>query len=211
MPKRTQAYLDERRQRLLKAADRCFMRKGYHATSIGDICKAAQVSIATIYKYFPGKREIFLATHEEAWERMLAENLFESWQPMKQRYLDSTRNLDDARVKANNRITLELSSEALFDANLVRLARPRAAKWHVLLAETLRKLTARGEIDLPLGIESTGRMLQCLIIGLATARPWLDVQSPQILAEDLGRMLDLMVGAKTGKRKRSHAKRSRVV
>lgn len=211
MPKRTQAYLDERRQRLLKAADRCFMRKGYHATSIGDICKAAKVSVATIYKYFPGKREIFLATHEEAWERMLAENLFESWLPMKQRYLDSTRNLDDARVKANNRITLELSSEALFDDNLVQLARPRAAKWHVLLAETLRKLTSRGEIDLPLGIESTGRMLQCLIMGLAAARPWLAVQSPRILAEDLGRMLDLMVGAKTRNPKRSRGKRSRAV
>lgn len=203
MPKRTEAYLANQRQRLLRAAQRCFMRNGYHATSIGDICKAAKVSVGTIYKYFPGKREMFLAMHDEAAERLPIDNDFKSWQPFKEMYIDGIRNIDDTRAKANHRIGLELCAEALFDEQLVQAAQPRVERLHQSFAQYLQDMAARGEIDLPLGVDTTVRMLQCLVMGAAAERSWFASQSSEAIAEELARTLDLLVGARSASKRKA--------
>lgn len=196
MPKRTEAYLADQRQRLLRAAQRCFMRHGYHATSIGDICKAAKVSVGTIYKYFPGKREMFLAMHDEATDRFPATLDFESWPAFKEVYLAGIRNIDDTRAKANHRIGLELCSEALFDEQLVQATQPRIERLHQSFTQYLQAMAARGEIELPLGVDATVRMLQCLVMGAAAERSWFASQSSQAFTDELARTLDLLVGVK---------------
>ena len=54
------------RQRLLEAARRLFIERGYHATRPQDIARAADVGHGTFYLHFADKRECFLAFTEAA-------------------------------------------------------------------------------------------------------------------------------------------------
>jgi AcrR family transcriptional regulator len=46
------------RRKLLEAAEACFSRQGFYATSVADITGRAGVSLGTFYLYFPSKTEI---------------------------------------------------------------------------------------------------------------------------------------------------------
>ncbi|WP_169569650.1 TetR/AcrR family transcriptional regulator [Sneathiella limimaris] len=58
----------EKRGRLLAAARKLFIQRGYHETRPQDIAKAADVAHGTFYSHFHDKREIFLAFASEAQE-----------------------------------------------------------------------------------------------------------------------------------------------
>ncbi len=49
------------REDILDAALRCFAQHGYAHTKIADIAAAAGYTAASLYTYFPGKKEIFFA------------------------------------------------------------------------------------------------------------------------------------------------------
>src|SRR5580698_6464664 len=54
------------RRRLLAAARRLFIERGYHATRPQDIARAADVGHGTFYLHFADKRDCFLAYAEAA-------------------------------------------------------------------------------------------------------------------------------------------------
>jgi AcrR family transcriptional regulator len=58
---RKQKITEKRRGQILKAAMGIFSRKGYAATTIPEIARAAGVAAGTIYIYYPSKRELFIA------------------------------------------------------------------------------------------------------------------------------------------------------
>jgi AcrR family transcriptional regulator len=58
-PRRSVAR-DERRASLLAAAREVFVQKGYHATTVDDVTRAAGVAKGTFYLYFDEKREIYV-------------------------------------------------------------------------------------------------------------------------------------------------------
>lgn len=51
---------EKRRQQILKAAGDCFSEKGFHQSSMADICKRAKLSPGTVYHYFGSKDEMIL-------------------------------------------------------------------------------------------------------------------------------------------------------
>jgi AcrR family transcriptional regulator len=51
----------QRREAILAAAKRVFAKKGFHATTIADIAKAAKLSYGSIYWYFDSKESLFHA------------------------------------------------------------------------------------------------------------------------------------------------------
>jgi AcrR family transcriptional regulator len=61
MPRVSQAHLDARRRQILDAARRCFVRNGFHATSMQDVLVEANLSAGAVYRYFRGKDEIIAA------------------------------------------------------------------------------------------------------------------------------------------------------
>jgi TetR/AcrR family transcriptional regulator, transcriptional repressor for nem operon len=62
------------KQKIVDAAMRLFAEKGYQATSIAEIARAAEANPGSIYFFFPTKQEILLAvldTYSEGIEQML--------------------------------------------------------------------------------------------------------------------------------------------
>ncbi|MCC5924970.1 MAG: helix-turn-helix transcriptional regulator [Bacteroidetes bacterium] len=60
-----QQRVDERRKSILKAAEKLFAEKGFEATTMKDITKAAGTSIGNLYFYFPNKEELMMRLIEE--------------------------------------------------------------------------------------------------------------------------------------------------
>jgi AcrR family transcriptional regulator len=65
MPRVSQDYLDARRTQILDAARRCFLRDGFHATSMQDLFAESGLSSGAVYRYFGSKDEVILAIAEE--------------------------------------------------------------------------------------------------------------------------------------------------
>jgi AcrR family transcriptional regulator len=61
MPKVTDEYREAKRQEIADAALRAFKRKGFQATSMGDIIAEAGLSAGAIYGHFKSKNELILA------------------------------------------------------------------------------------------------------------------------------------------------------
>jgi AcrR family transcriptional regulator len=73
MPKLSSAARDDRRQHILRAAEICFARDGFHRTTIADVRRQAGVSTGAIYTYFPNKESIIRAIFEQAHRDRLAD------------------------------------------------------------------------------------------------------------------------------------------
>lgn len=57
---------EARRAEILQAARTCFLRDGFHATSMQDLLRATGLSAGAFYRYFPSKQAIVSALAEAA-------------------------------------------------------------------------------------------------------------------------------------------------
>src|SRR5918995_1872307 len=62
-PVRAQRQSD-RRAEILEAAQRCFVRAGFHQTSMQEICAEAGMSAGNLYRYFPSKEALIAGIAE---------------------------------------------------------------------------------------------------------------------------------------------------
>jgi AcrR family transcriptional regulator len=67
---RMMARKEARRRKLLGAALRLFARKGFHATTVPMIVRAASSSIGSFYFYFRNKDDVFAAALQDLGERI---------------------------------------------------------------------------------------------------------------------------------------------
>ena len=74
-PKRagaTRRGAGDKRERILDAAVKVFAKKGFHATRVSEVAKAAGVADGTIYLYFKSKDEILVSLFEDRVAKLLA-------------------------------------------------------------------------------------------------------------------------------------------
>jgi TetR/AcrR family transcriptional regulator, transcriptional repressor of aconitase len=72
VPKVSAQYRDERRAHILAAARRCFVRDGFHQTSMQDLLREAGMSSGAVYRYFDGKDSMIAAIAEENLDQIVA-------------------------------------------------------------------------------------------------------------------------------------------
>ena len=72
MPKVTQEYMEARRRQILDAARRCFLRDGFHSTSMQDLFAESGLSAGAVYRHFASKNEMITAIVEENMRDVLA-------------------------------------------------------------------------------------------------------------------------------------------
>ena len=68
VPRVSAEHLTARRQQILDAARVCFLRNGFHQTSMQDVIKEANLSVGAVYRYFPSKNDLIIALAEQVIE-----------------------------------------------------------------------------------------------------------------------------------------------
>lgn len=63
----------EKRDRIIKAAERLFSSRRYHEVTLEEVAKAAKVGKGTIYLYFQDKDDLFIQTASAGFDRMSAQ------------------------------------------------------------------------------------------------------------------------------------------
>ena len=56
---------ENKRQKILEAATRIYLKQGYYPTTVQEVAREAGISLPTFYKYFPDKRELFFEVIEQ--------------------------------------------------------------------------------------------------------------------------------------------------
>lgn len=72
MPKLSLSQQDERRTRVLDAAEICFPRMGFHRTTMQHICREAGISAGALYLYFDSKEDLIAGIVERDREDVLS-------------------------------------------------------------------------------------------------------------------------------------------
>jgi len=63
---------DERREMILDAALEVFSKGGFQDADVDEIAQLAQVGKGTVYRYYPSKRELYLAVVERVFDHLQA-------------------------------------------------------------------------------------------------------------------------------------------
>jgi AcrR family transcriptional regulator len=72
MPKVTTEYRAQRRAHIMAAARRCFVRNGFHASSMQDLVAEAGMSSGAVYRYFASKDAVVEAIAADNLEQVVA-------------------------------------------------------------------------------------------------------------------------------------------
>ncbi len=155
------------KQRIMKAAEKLFADKGFHATSISDITDAADVGRALIYYYFKDKRDLFDSILRADAERMvsLAEEAYATEQtalPRLRRFLVMFRQQhidhpDSARIAMRARIEDNLAFH--------KFAEEGFAKLSAVLKRIVEEGVSQGELR-PVDPEKTIHMVMGMLHSL---------------------------------------------
>jgi AcrR family transcriptional regulator len=171
-PAAAATHAARQRERILEAAEKCFIESGFHAASMAHIADTAGISAGLIYRYFDSKALIvkaiierhletdgtcaidWLNSPEDVCDAML--DLFESWQ-----------RGDDPKMNAG--LFLDLTAECTRDPEIARVVRDKDRVVGDGLAQVVRRIArARGVVLKSAAARDRADLLQCLMEGLAS-------------------------------------------
>lgn len=183
---------DQQRERILNAAQQCFIDYGFHAAGMARIAQTAGMSPGLIYRYFESKNAIVLAIIERQLQEKRADisALGEEvdLRPRVAQLFDSWRERDPAVMNAA--LFLEMSSEASRNPDiataLAAADRTSGADFRGWLQQRARAGGAEPD-DREIRVRALA--LGCLIEGLAVRA----VREPDIEPEVLQATLDLLL------------------
>lgn len=167
---KAEARAQAQRERILVAAQKCFVVHGFHAASMANIADTAGMSAGLIYRYFKGKNDIILAIIERQLEEARADvaklhatsdlvagiaEVFQQWQA-------NDPNITSAAL------FLELTAEATRDPEIAAATHASDKVFRADLAAWFERSSQDGGLGVPKQeVETRVLMLQCLIEGLA--------------------------------------------
>lgn len=186
---------ERQRARILDAAERCFIERGFHAASMAHIAATARMSPGLIYRYFGGKNEIVRAIVERHLETdgcraMQQLHTREDFCPRMLEAFERWRRRDDPTMNAA--LILELTAEAARDPEILEIVRSKDRVVSKELMVAVQR-AARAEGTRLSAAAASGRamLLQCLFEGLA----FRVVRSPDLSAASLRPLLEKVIAA----------------
>jgi TetR/AcrR family transcriptional regulator, repressor for uid operon len=142
------ALHDRRRSEIVQAAQRCFVVRGFHQSTMAEIAAASGLSMGLLYRYFPSKGEIIIAVSALDKQAMLSTvAAFASSESAQQAVsVWIARTIHLARDVEYATLACEIVAEAARNPTLhKRLAADNAAVRTALVAG-LKKLQKRGAV-----------------------------------------------------------------
>lgn len=163
---------ESRRKQVLEAACACAMRRGFHQTSMQEICLEAGISPGTVYRYFRGKEEIIAALCER--ERTVVREMFGRVEHVEGLFprLDALVELTQAWMDTPGQaaLYLEIAAEGARNPQVAEMiAHIDRASLEPMVA-MLREAQERGEIGSHLDADLTARSLIALADGFTFRR-----------------------------------------
>jgi AcrR family transcriptional regulator len=190
--------VERQRVRILDAAEKCFIKRGFHAASMAHIAATARMSPGLIYRYFAGKNQIVRAIVERHLETdgcraMQRLHTREDFCPSMLEAFERWRRQDDPAVNAA--LILELTAEAARDPEILEVVRSKDRVVSQELTVAIQR-AARAEGRRIPAAAARGRavLLQCLFEGLA----FRVVRSPELSATSLQPLLEKVMAALMG-------------
>ena len=181
MPKVTDAHVEARRNQILQAACSCFSRRGFHKTTVRDICDEAGLSTGAVYGYFKSKDEIveaMAALGRENTRNLLfsAATSDESPRALAQVLEAAVGFLNSEQARESTRLDVRLWGEGLHTPRIRELFVRALAELAEPFAEIVRRGQQRGEITGAFDPEMAARIFIAIGLGL-TVQKALDPES----------------------------------
>ncbi len=181
----------DRRAEILDAAERCFVRAGFHQTSMQAICAEAGMSAGNLYRYFPSKEAIIAAITERDLAQAAADfaavdqapDFFTGFAVLGRQYLVERSNEDIA-------LCLDIMAEARHNPDVRRIHQAIQSDVHAGLVGILRRAAERGELRSDLDFDRIVTVLMALGDGIEARRavdPSFDPESVIDIVLDLVR------------------------
>lgn len=139
----------ERKRQIIETARAVFASQGYAHAGTADLAKAAGVSEPALYRYFPSKKDIFLATLRDTGSRLV-----EIWQNIAYQVEDPLETLWAIAVRYYDHLdsraaSMKLAFQALCEADdpdIREAARENFVRFADFVAEIVEEGKARGII-----------------------------------------------------------------
>jgi AcrR family transcriptional regulator len=170
MPKVSLEHRAAQRQRILDAARRCFMREGFHATSMQDILREAKLSAGGVYLYFKSKEEIVeaiaidtLAFFTATLEELLARDDLPSLDLVLGDALRILREHD--REQPTFRVVVQVWGEVGRAPHLAAQVATAQARARALFGRLMEGYQARGDLDRDAPVERIAQVLIAIMMG----------------------------------------------
>lgn len=184
----SQQYLDARRNQILDAAKRCFLRDGFHETSMQDLFAEAGLSAGAVYRYFSSKEDMVLAIAEQSMREVTVMIHSFAAAPRGKGLGDALGNVLDVvqRKHAQDQMgaMAVLSwSEALRNPELARRFEALLAPIRADLAEVVREHQANGDLPTHPAPEALAAVLMSIVSGFILQLALFDLQVEGGLAE----------------------------
>jgi AcrR family transcriptional regulator len=194
MPRVTQEHLDARRRQILDAARRCFVKNGFHATSMQDVLTEADLSAGALYRYFRGKEDIIAAIADEALTALTASvadvlgtDPLPSLEDVVGQIIAAVGRLDAGQELAN--LAVQVWAEALRSPALAERVAETFNGLRGALAELAAVYAARGLIPPDVPPMSVAKVLMAIGPGFAMQRALLGDVDEEIFSDGLRALL----------------------
>jgi TetR/AcrR family transcriptional repressor of uid operon len=153
----------DRRDEILAAAERCFVRSGFHGASMQDICAEAGMSPGNLYRYFPSKEALVAGIAERDRAEVAQEFARADLSRGVFAVLEEIARHHFAK-KPNEQVLLctEVMAEARRNPDIARISAAFDADVKKWLGDLLRAGVERG--DVPAGVDLDGAVTMLMII-----------------------------------------------
>jgi TetR/AcrR family transcriptional regulator, repressor for uid operon len=153
----------DRRDEILAAAERCFVRSGFHGASMQDICAEAGMSPGNLYRYFPSKEALVAGIAERDRAEVAQEFARADLSRGVFAVLEEIARHHFAK-KPNEQVLLctEVMAEARRNPDIARISAAFDADVKKWLGDLLRAGVERG--DVPAGVDLDGAVAMLMII-----------------------------------------------
>lgn len=174
-PKVSTAHGLERRERILRAAAVCFCRRGFHRTTMQEICDKADLSKGGLYTYFKSKEEILAAVVEESFTASLQRAMavarggvtaLEKLDRVAEAVIEGMTS-GDLQAVQSPQLTLEIWAEASKNPHLNALCVRGYEQWRRFLADLLREGIAQGQFKSGVNPDALAAILVAVFDGLS--------------------------------------------
>jgi TetR/AcrR family transcriptional regulator, transcriptional repressor of aconitase len=196
MPKISEEQRQARRDQIVSAVWRCFLRKGFQGTTLDDIIRESGLSSGAVYTHFTGKEELILAAISNYMGQL--RGLFAPVLAGAQTAtpIDFIRQMASAIEKHTNRVGVDLNrvilmgwGEAQTNPAVKSVISSFQAKYRAALVDVMRQWQKSKYLRSDVDPEDIGKAFFSLLLGFVAQQALLGDATPEALTSGMEALL----------------------